>query len=626
MVLILPYFSTIPSHARWATYEDASAEIEFLNSDIVVDKDGKTIETVEKQIKILKESGRNSFGVERIHFNENIEKIDIIEAKTIIDGKEFIVPKNMIEIKPLASEINAFDQLFQIFISYPHINVGSRIYLKYKNTITKQPLRKYFAVKFYYGSGTYWKEARFTVKSELPFKMIINDPHDELVVKEYKEGPYYNLRVTSKKPTYRELTNESTSTQIPESLKTWVELSTFDSFEKFATALSKDYEDVLQQKLPPLQESIRQEAAKVTHPVDQINTVTSLLADKIRYMGDWRTIEGRLSPRSLKTVAESGVGDCKDFSASTCAILNVLGYKAKVAIVFRGLAYLTPEKSLPSFLNTNHAIVKAIDKSGKIYWIDPTNFTSMADGIYPDIAERPALVLDSKNSSYEQIPPIDANHSKIISEDIIEIKDGDILSDTGFMEFFGEQAIDSTGAGLIFSLQSIEEALVKELTGETTPIKKKISIPPLNSRFVKNFKIDYAFEQDHSLLLTNEGLGFLLKASWAHMFLDTSPSQIGTLFVSSPLTLIKKAFIKNMKAKQVEVLNFQFKSPWLEAKREFRVNSDGIELKEQVSILKSFITADDIKSKQYKDLKDFLKKYCRRSAMIMTKIDSKKIN
>src|SRR4051812_6239983 len=56
------------AQARWATLKDAPAEIEFSTSDIIVDKDGKTEEVIEKQIKILNETGRNLFGVERIHF------------------------------------------------------------------------------------------------------------------------------------------------------------------------------------------------------------------------------------------------------------------------------------------------------------------------------------------------------------------------------------------------------------------------------------------------------------------------------------------------------------------------------------------------------------------------------
>src|SRR5690606_3164726 len=123
---LLPLFSS-STQARWATYEDAPAEVEFSTSDLVVDKDGKTEEVVEKQVKILNETGRSLFGVERIHFNENIEKIDIIEAKTIVNGQEFIVPKEMIETKPLASEVGGFDQLFQIFISYPHVGVGTKL-------------------------------------------------------------------------------------------------------------------------------------------------------------------------------------------------------------------------------------------------------------------------------------------------------------------------------------------------------------------------------------------------------------------------------------------------------------------------------------------------------------------
>lgn len=622
--LILQHLCIFPAQARWATYDDAPAEIEFENSDIVVDKDGNSVETVEKQIKILNETGRSAFGVERLSFNENHQKIEIIEAKTIIDGKEYIVPKDMIEIKPLASEIQGFDQLFQILISYPNLGIGSRVYLKYKITEFKQPLPKYFATKYYYGLGAYFKQSRLKIKSELPLQILENDPSSRLKIKKDKDDKYYTLEIISKKPAYDELINEPSSNQIPDNLRTWVNVSTYETFDDFSKALAKDYENVINQDLPPLQESIRKEAAKATNTVDQINTVTSLLAEKIRYMGDWRTVEGKFAPRSLSAVATSGVGDCKDFSASTAAILKALGYKAQAALVFRGMAYLPPEKALPGFLNFNHAITKITSKDGKVYWIDPTNFTSMADGVYADITDRPVLVLDSQCPSYEKIPTIDIQHAKVNFEDTIEIKDNDVLSTTGSIKLIGENAQGPTGAGLSHSLKAIEESIIKEVSGEATPSKKKVTLPPLNSRIVKDLEVTYAYEQENALLLTNEGPSILMNFQWSHPFVDTSDDQEGTMFVGLPVTINKKSIIKDVDAEKTKSIAYSFKSPWVEAKRECRAINQGVEINEQILILKSFVTAQEAKSKQYKDLKGLIKKYCNKFALIVTKIDTQK--
>lgn len=609
---------SFPTQARWAKYEDAPAEIEFSTSDITVDKEGKSEEIVEKQIKILNETGRNIFGVERIHFNENIEKIEIIEAKTIVDGKEFIVPKEMIETKPLASEISAFDQLFQILISYPHVGVGTKLYLKYRVKTLKQPLPNYFAIRFSYGQGAYWKKASLKLKSELPFHMLVNDPKGNLSVKQCKEGKYYKLDINSKKPAYDDLMNEPSTNQVPNNQKTWVNLSTFDRFEDFSKAYAKDFGDVLSQALPPLQESIRQAAASISNPIDQINKVTSLLSEKIRYMGDWRTIEGRYAPRSLKTVAESGVGDCKDYSASTVAILNSLGYKAQVVAVMRGMSYLPPEKSLPSFSMFNHAIVKVTTKDGKVFWIDPTNFSSMADGIFPDISERPALVLDTKEPSYEKIPSINYQHSKMDIKATMEIIENDILKTEGELKLIGESAQEFTGAALSHSLQVIEEATILNLCGETSPRKKKVTLPPLNSRIVKDLIISYFYEQENHLLLTNMGSGILLNFAWANSFIDTSITQEGTTFVGFPVTLSRTIAFKNVDAEQAKALAYELKTPWVEAKRECRVSDRGVEMIENVTILKSFITAEEVKSKQFQELRQSIKKYCSKLALIIS--------
>jgi hypothetical protein len=455
---------------------------------------------------------------------------------------------------------------------------------------------------------------------------MINDPSNRLKVERCREGNYDIIEIHLKTPAYDELKNESNNSQIPDHLRTWISFSTYKTYEDFAKDAAKDYETVIQQKLPPLFETIRNEASKKEGAIDQINSVTSLLAEKVRYMGDWRTIAGKFAPRNLKDVAESGVGDCKDFSAATIAILRSLGYKAQAAIVMRGPAYLPPEKSLPGYLNFNHAIAKITDREGKIYWIDATNFTSMADGIYSDICARPVLVLDSQNPSYEKIPAIDFQHSGISIVDVLDIKQNDVLSRTGSTTLRGEEAQPVTGAGLSHSLQSIEEAIIKEISGEATPAKKNITMPPLNSRIVKDVSISYSFEQENILLLTNDGPAILLNFTWSQPFIDTAADQVGTIFLEFPVTLNKKTVIKNVATLGTQDLSYKFKTPWVEARRECRLVDQGVEIIDNICILKSFISAEEIKSKEFKALKDAIKKYCTKLAIIVSKIDSKNSN
>ena len=176
--------------------------------------------------------------------------------------------------------------------------------------------------------------------------------------------------------------------------------------------LGQKYKPIWTSPLPKDFEHIQNIASKIDNEIDLIDIVVSHLIEKISYLGHWDSAEGQMIPRTLEEIVNTGQGDCKDFSIAGAAILNRLGYQAKVALVERGDRYLE-ETTLPGVHHFNHVIVKIISPSKKTYWIDPTNKTTMAGGTYPDIADRPVLVLDPENPTYERIPPIDYKHAKV---------------------------------------------------------------------------------------------------------------------------------------------------------------------------------------------------------------------
>ena len=445
------------------------------------------------------------------------------------------------------------------------------------------------------------------------------DPDNKLEINHKKEGKYQVIDVNLKTPVCNVLINESPDNQIPDSAKTWMGVSTCSQFEELSRALSKDYEKIIHQVLPPLHESVKQAAQDIKSFPDQINKITSLLSEKIRYMGDWRTIHGRYVPRPLKDAAERQVGDCKDFSASTAAILNSMGYKAQVALVRRSLNYLPPEKTLPSLDNFDHAIVKVTAKDGQVFWIDPTNFTSMANGIFPDIAGRPVLVLDSQTPVYETIPAIDPAQSKIILEKTIELKGAGIVSTQGSIQFIGNAAQQITGAVLIKSLGEIKEDIIRFLSDENFPLSSSVNLPDLTSRVVKDIAVNYSYDQENILFVTNVGTGILLKGNWVLPFITASDNQEGTTFIGSPTTMKRKITILNSQIENVNSLAYDFKSPWIEAKRVLRQGDKETEIEEQIIFLKNFITAGEVKTKEYKTLKNLLKQYAYNSMIITSR-------
>jgi hypothetical protein len=156
----------------------------------------------------------------------------------------------------------------------------------------------------------------------------------------------------------------------------------------------------------------------------------------------------------------------------------------------------------------NHAIVSN-RYDGKIFWIDQ-QFCQHGRWYFPGYSERPVLVFSTKEPSYETTPPINDQHSKMVIKATMEVTDRDILKTEGELKLIGETAQEFTGAALSHSLQLIEEAVIQILSGEASPLKKKVTLPPLDSRIVKDLVVTYAYDQENNLLLTNTGSGFCL--------------------------------------------------------------------------------------------------------------------
>ncbi|MDE0092069.1 MAG: transglutaminase family protein, partial [Oligoflexia bacterium] len=354
-----------------------------------------------------------------------------------------------------------------------------------------------------------------------------------------------------------------------------------------------------------------------------INFVMSALIDKIRYMRDWRSINGGYIPRSLSVIVKTGFGDCKDMSISLSALLRQLGFKAQVALVFRNSTrHSSDDYTLPNKGAFNHAIVRATVKD-KVFWLDPTNFSVYSRGVFSDIANRPALVLEQPVSKVLRTPKLYGSESMLYLSQSLGLTKNDLLKAKGTINFKGRAAIPYTGAMLNTSKKSLDYDFIN-FGGDVSTLKKwKVGNYDLRSRIVKDFsvKISYVAQADNPSSGYKSQLGalfFFPYPSAVRVFFIRAINRVSDLFLGQPRKIIFISKLKNIKP--VENLNFdcQLRSKWLSADRSVE-STDPLVIKDSYEFKTAEVSIKEIKSKEFLKLQKELNSCFLRFAMIYKK-------
>ena len=606
---IFSFILSVSIHARFMQQEDCPIEHEIANIEYIVEKDGSFRQIQESLIVIKNENGREWAATDYIMYSPAYSKAKILEAYTLDpSGKKIHIAKNMIEDKPYGSNLQGFDDMHRILFSYPNVVVGSKLYLKYQFNSAPQ-VKGFFSCRHIVGlNGSYVKNLRVKIRSKLPLHIISNDPNDALKISQKMEGQNYIIESNLTKPVCASLTNEE-NTILHLRKMTYIQVSTLQRHEDLIKEFLDGYEKIATQSLSEQYIKIIEEAKKIQDEVTQINYVTSELNNIVRYMGDWRTIKGAFFPRPLKTIVDTGFGDCKDFAISTVAILRQLGYEASPAMIFRGLIS-EDSTSLPSLFMNNHAILRAKSKTGKVYFIDPTNFASMAGLIFPDIADRLTYVLDVKNPRVEMTPAIlpSQNQTEVSSD--IELTGG-CKNLAGSMKLHGIRALSMTGLHLSLSKQIVEENVLNDIIGKQDVIEKRLEIPDLTSRIVNDIVIKGHVRVPNTECLTN--LGFAVSHSLNHdaLYLLTHVSNDleGDLWLGIPAIVKNIKRVKNANQSNLKKFNLNLENPYISLRRDLKpLKNNIVEIVERIEIKRSLVPNEYMKTQEFVAFKKNLSK------------------
>ena len=467
-------FFPVFASARWANKDSASLRYDLLRSVLKVEKDGVYTHEVEFRVKILKDSAVSGFINYLMTYNEQSQKLSVLSAKTITKGKPFSVDLKFIEDKPLASAPSGFDQIRQVLIAFPQVEVGSDIYMRYRYEYKTVPYEDFFSYTQEFGD-VWFAKAEVHIESALPLYYKLNDPQRFFKIS-YKtrigKKRRYELKLRLKRPLFKKIVDEKFAFSNV-NLFPFIEVASAKNWPQMVKSLVPKYESKISEPLPKLYQRILKSAKRFkTGSEEQINFIMSCLIDKIRYMRDWRSINGGYIPRSLLTIVKTGFGDCKDMSVSLSAILRQLGFETQVALIYRrSNRHSSDDYTLPNRSAFNHAIVRAKIKD-KVFWLDPTNFSVYSHGVFSDIADRPALVLEQPVSKLLRTPKLHSSDSEFRLFQSFRITKNRFLKTVGSMYFKGRAAIPYTGALLNKSKKSIDYDFISFVGADISTLKK----------------------------------------------------------------------------------------------------------------------------------------------------------
>ena len=632
-ILICFFIFSNLTEARWGNKKDVAVVYNFIRDLYKVEKDGTYTFEQEFKAKVVKSSGIDGFTTFRLYYNGQSEKLEILLAKTINDGKEFVVNPKFIQDKPLASSHKGFDQTHQVLIAFPHVQVGSYVYIQYRVHVKIAPYRNFFSYFGMHNSMALILNSETKIESALPLFYKVNNPKRFLKTS-YQIHKGKNRRYVFTYRFRRPFTAaiEDEKFWFPErDLFPWVEVTTTRKWSKMVEHLVPKYEKVIAAPLPELHMKILKSARKIkTGPEDQIDFVVSSLIEKIRYLGDWRPVRGGHIPRPLSIIVKAGFGDCKDLSVSLVAILRHMGFKAQVGLVYRHWSLYGYEGfRLPNGGAFNHAIVRA-EIGGKIFWLDPTNIVSYSRGLFGDIADKPVLVLQEPKSKMDRTPKLHKEGAEIHLTQNFSITKGGLTKVKGDIQFKGRSAISFTGGSLYKSKESLDYLFI-EFSGVDTSILNhwKVKGYNLKSRIVKDFSVQiyYGLEKGQGPFgyWTQLGPVFRLpfpgdiSALWSRLFYIKTRDRVSGLGLGQPRRLVLTSKLKNIKSVGNLNISCNPKSRWADFSREVE-SLNPLVVKDVYELKLPYITAKELKSREFSNFQKNIRRCFEQFLIVYKKI------
>ena len=564
-----------------------------------VKKDGTYTRRTTRQVVILSDEGRNKAGTFSFRFNKHTEKGSVIVAQTMNDGKIFKVANKDIETKELREKNRkGFESNISKMIAFPNVYVGSRVYVEYEVKGSEFPHIDSWSTYLSFDDMVAEK-VEVDIESEMPLQIYLAD--DKFILEKSADSKKIHLKNRDQINT--QLVNEPYYS-VQENRAHGILVTTASDWNGFGKAFIKEYDKTASANLPAALEKIVNETASIQDPVERMNQITSRLQKNIRYFGDWARRKGGYVPRSLAKIVETEFGDCKDMAVTLVAMLRKAGYKADVALVKRGDVEKIDEKlySVASGSVFNHAITRA-QVGEKVYWLDPTNAISFAQGIPIDIANRPAFVLYKGGGALERTASYNPEENFYGNEVTFHIsKTGEVKVDGVFVRK-GIGAYRLLRAEWRRPAQVIERSAAINIVGHEDIAAVKFEEYPKTINIVQDIERKFSTSLRSFAYVTNEGLAFpFISKKVTNLITLRRPSHEGDIVFGEKYIEQTTSIYKNVSARNLKDFNCKIETKWMDLHREAMSQKGDVLVKDVIQVKQDMISKVEAETPEFLQL------------------------
>jgi tetratricopeptide (TPR) repeat protein/transglutaminase-like putative cysteine protease len=419
-----------------AFLDDAPACILYSSATYFVEADGTTENIIHDVTRFNGRKGIDKLGEYRnITYDPSFQKLTLNTARIHkADGRVVEIEPRSVQLRDLATDYQVYDPEKQLIISFPDLEVGDTIEVKWTVRGRHPEYQGQFFTRYNFGDDTYpvvRDELRVMLPRDRTFKYAAVGGKLEPTVRDEGGLRSYTWAVSN-----RPQLPQDDNLPSKEDLRLEVACSTFASWEEVGRWKQRLRADCWE-CTAGVRKLVEELTRDLKTPAAKARALTYWVRRNIRYVSLGEKHD--YTPHSPAAVVATRYGDCKDQSQ----LLAVMLREAGVPVALATLGALDDGQvleSLPSPWGT-HAIVLATFE-GKEHWIDCTVSLAGWDYLPRDDRNRLCYVVDDKGQvRLVRTPPMTADDNRIEQETRVTVAADGSSRDVRTATYFGHAAL-----------------------------------------------------------------------------------------------------------------------------------------------------------------------------------------